>query len=336
MRGGHRLISVRLVGAGEYYEAPTETEVPASPAAGNIMNSAQEVAEEDHFCVMKILTDQLTAPNMFYWMWAVRVMYSVVGLLLQKWGRSYQQSSKKFHLMSYWVQVIVYVPLLAVLTLALVTIQSHDDFLVGVGLFLFAHASLLLLSLYSMEIFLRTMDKTLFLQRLVFLATLLYAIQFEDPGLENPIHQITFGAMEAVGVCSELAAQWNLINYRSWSDGAPHEKERMQHGIAFTLKVCLVCSVVSKLVFFSSSIAWYVLRFDALTGSYLVFVLPLVRTLQAPTLMRSLFVQTQLYNRVATITPPEPIDLKRLERLESEEGTSTAEEVIDTVEKEDV
>lgn len=286
-------------------------------------NANQQTAEAKKLCVMTILSNELTAPNLFYWMMAVRVMYYLIGLVLQKWGSSYKESDKKLNLRSYWLQFIVNVPLLAVLTLSLVTMQNGNHDLVKIGVFVFAHATMLLLALYGMDIFLRSMDKTLVAQRLILIAVLLYVIEFDDAGLHNPIDQLTFGAMEAVGACSELAAQWNLINYRSWSDASSNEKERMRPGVAVTLQVCMLCSFVSKIIFFASSIAWYVLRFDCLAGSNIVFMLPLVRLLQTPTLLRSFLVQSRLYNRVTTTSPPGGIDAKQLE-LESndtEEGS---------------
>lgn len=298
-------------GEGEVIKAGTTPDIPTNEATSNMVQQpSHQAAEEEQLCAVETFAEQLTASNMLYWMWAVRILYFVVGLVLQQWGRSYQKSSKKFHLMSYWLQFTMFVPLLAVLALSLVAIQSDTVLLTKTGLILLAHAAMVLLGLVSMEIFLRAMDSTLFLQRLVVLATLVYVIGFEDAGLENPMHQITFGAIEAVGVCSELAAQWNLINYRSWSDAASQEKERMQHGIAFTLKVCLLCSVLSKAVFYGCSIAWYVLRFDGLQGSYLLFVLPAVRVVQTPALIRSLYVQMRLYRKVATFAVPEKFDGK--------------------------
>ena len=135
-----------------------------SPAATSPSSFDEELADT--------FASSLTAVNMLYWMFASRVLYVMAALVLEKTSPSYRRTEKKRNLANYWLQLIVYTPMLGVLVwIAVVVHTSSSSSMIELSLQVFSHLCLFLLGMYSMELFIRghLMDMALIVHHIILL-----------------------------------------------------------------------------------------------------------------------------------------------------------------------
>ncbi|CAB9497395.1 expressed unknown protein [Seminavis robusta] len=274
------------------------------------------IGDTDKFASLVATTtvDEFTAPNLFYWMVAIRFMYLLVQLALGKWSRPYQASEKKVHLASYWVNLSIQVPILAVLAWAILALSGDDSEVVTAGIQTFSHSAMALLSVCGVELFLRghEMNKVLFANRVVFIATMLYVMEEDSSNMKAPLDLIMFGTIEALGTCIELSSQVLMIYYRFWSDSQIEVRDSIRPRVSIVLQLCLSLGFFLKVAFVVVSVVWYVLKLDDLNGSSLIWIVPLVRIVQAPLLVRSFHLQLLLFNQVATASQRDEVITKEM------------------------
>jgi hypothetical protein len=267
---------------------------------------AQRAQQVNEALVGATFSSELTASNMFYWVVAARCMYLVAKLNLKAWSPAYEMSGKKLHLESYWLQLATHLPLLCLLTWIMLTVYDEDINVVAASLRTFSHVAMALLSIYAMEFFLRgsQMNWVMIAHRTVLMASMLYVIGSKDLGtMKDPLDLIMFGAIEAVGACIEFPAQVFMIYYRFWSDSSPEEHERIRPRVSLILQISLGLASLLKMAFVTTSSLWYFLMLNSLAGSCLIWIVPLIRIVQGPILLRSLYLQFQLYNQVSVTNP---------------------------------
>jgi hypothetical protein len=294
--------------------------------AGTTMDAAR-IQEE----LLGTIGEILTAGNMQCWMMNARVMYALTEFCLNRWSPHFRRSEKKLNLTNYWVQLILYTPALALVLWTATAVHSDDLERLELGLAVFSHIALFLLAMYSMEIILRghVMHGALLLHHLLLLVITLYVTTSEDPTVEDPRDLLDFGLIEAIGALTEQPTLVALIYYRYFSDSPAEEKDSIRSSVAGKLKLSLFTFALLKCTLFVVSFAWYRLRFDDISGSNLVWILPVLRAVHTPTLLWSFHVQRQLCKRVAESAGGENTsrtleDAEDVERVEDQQAEGKA------------
>lgn len=251
------------------------------------------------------ISNLLSASNMLYWMTAARVMYAITARCLERFSPTYRTTQKKLNLTNYWVQLVLYTLVLPVFLWSAVAIHSNDVSTLEVGLKVFANVAMLLLAMYSMELYLRghLMDVALLVHHVLLIVITLYVIDSEDSTVKDPRDLIDFGIIEGLGALTEQPTLLGMIYYRCFSDSSTEEKAEIRPTVASRLRLSLFTFLLLKCALFVGSFVWYGVRFDYISSSNLVWIVPLLRTIHTPTLVWSFYVQWKLYVRVVTSRP---------------------------------